>query len=327
MTGESIERQPIPRGFIRLAWASVVTVFLLIILGGIVRVSDSGLGCGPAGSGTHGWPLCNGRLVPGVDINHILEYSHRVAASTAGLLIFALLIWALRRLRDQRSIVRLVAAAAALVVFEGVLGGATVEFDLHEVLVAIHLGTAMIIIALLLAAARAASGLSTEGRWPRSTKRLSIAAAASAWATIVAGGLMSGTQYYGSSKEYEVGGARLACGQQFPGCKGGLFPFGDDKMVDIHLTHRAFMYLTLILVVTLAVMLLRNAKRFDPAIRGDAAAVLVILGVQILLGAMNVWLTKNGALIIAHLTVGTLLWLTTFWISLGVTGRPRRAGP
>lgn len=321
------QAQPIPRGFRRLAWGSVVTVFLLIILGGIVRVSDSGLGCGPAGSGTHGWPLCNGRLVPGVDINHILEYSHRVVASTAGLLIFALLIWAFRRLREQKTILRLVGAAAALVLFEGVLGGATVEFDLHEVLVAIHLGTAMIILGLLVAAARAASGLTTDGDWPRGIKRLSIAAATSAWATIVAGGLMSGTQYYGSSKEYEVGGARLACGQQFPACKGGFFPFGDDKMIDIHLTHRAFMYLTLILVVTLAVLLLKNAARYDSSIRGDAVAVLVILFSQILLGAMNVWLTKSGALIIAHLTVGTLLWLTTFWIAVSVTGRPRRAGP
>ena len=38
-------------GFRRLALATVLATFLLIIVGGIVRVSDSGLGCGPAGSG------------------------------------------------------------------------------------------------------------------------------------------------------------------------------------------------------------------------------------------------------------------------------------
>ena len=36
-------------------WAMM---FLLIVVGGVVRVSDSGLGCGAEGSGTDGWPLC-----------------------------------------------------------------------------------------------------------------------------------------------------------------------------------------------------------------------------------------------------------------------------
>ncbi|MBK5229718.1 MAG: COX15/CtaA family protein, partial [Thermoleophilia bacterium] len=156
----------IPTGFRRLAWAAVVVVFLLIVLGGVVRVSDSGLGCGPGGSGLHGWPLCNGRLVPGLDLNHILEYSHRVVASTSGLIIFALVIWAWRRLRANKTILRLTGAAAALVLFEGVLGGATVEYDLDETLVATHLGIAMIILGLLLANARVASGKLTLGEWP-----------------------------------------------------------------------------------------------------------------------------------------------------------------
>ena len=53
---------------------------MLIIVGGVVRVSDSGLGCGPAGSGFHGWPFCNGDVVPGVDLNSIVEYTHRAVA-------------------------------------------------------------------------------------------------------------------------------------------------------------------------------------------------------------------------------------------------------
>lgn len=314
----------IPVGFQRLAWASVVAVFALIVLGGIVRVSDSGLGCGPAGSGTRGWPLCNGRLVPGLDVNHILEYSHRVVAGTVGLIVLTLFVWAWRRLRDRKPLVRLTGAAAALVLFEGILGGATVEYDLHETLVAVHLGTAMIILGLLLATARSASGLTTAGTWPAGAKRLAVATAVSVWGTIVAGGYMSGTQYYGSSKEYLVGGARLACGREFPTCNGGFFPFGDGKMVDIHLVHRGFMYLTAILVVSLAVTILRHAGRIDRPLRVPAALVIGILATQILLGALNVWLTKSGVLIVSHLTVGTLLWLTTLWLTISVTGRPGR---
>src|SRR5687767_8623287 len=46
--------------FRKLTLATLAATFLLVVVGGIVRVSESGLGCGPAGSGTHGWPLCDG---------------------------------------------------------------------------------------------------------------------------------------------------------------------------------------------------------------------------------------------------------------------------
>ena len=36
---------------------------------------------GPAGSGTEGWPLCGGRVVPLIDTNMIIEYSHRILAA------------------------------------------------------------------------------------------------------------------------------------------------------------------------------------------------------------------------------------------------------
>lgn len=323
--GRDGNSQGISLGFQRLAWAAVAVVLILIVLGGVVRVSDSGLGCGPAGSGTHGWPLCNGRLIPTLNVHHVLEYSHRVVASTSGLVIFALFIMAWRRLRENKTLVRLTGAAAVLVLVEGLLGAATVEYDLHETLVAVHLGIAMFILGLLVANARAASGRTTLGEWPTGVKRLSIAATTSVWATIVAGGYMSGTQYYGSSKEYLVGGARLACGREFPTCNGGFFPFGDGRLVNIHLIHRGFIYLTAILVVWLVVKLLRNAKTYGLDVRKPAYCALAILVGQILLGALNVWLTKRGELILAHLTVGTLLWLTALWLTISVIGRPRRA--
>lgn len=43
-------------------------------------MSDSGLGCGPAGSGVHGWPLCTGKLIPVVGGSTMVEYTHRVVA-------------------------------------------------------------------------------------------------------------------------------------------------------------------------------------------------------------------------------------------------------
>ena len=70
------------RRFRRLADLTAVVTFLLIVVGGVVRVSESGLGCGPGGSGTEGWPLCGGQVIPLVgDENRVIEFSHRVLAT------------------------------------------------------------------------------------------------------------------------------------------------------------------------------------------------------------------------------------------------------
>jgi heme a synthase len=78
----------------RLVLATGIATFVLIIVGGVVRVSDSGLGCGPAGSGFHGWPFCNGDVMPGVDLNSIVEYTHRVLAIVVGFMILSIFVLA-----------------------------------------------------------------------------------------------------------------------------------------------------------------------------------------------------------------------------------------
>src|SRR5437867_10838525 len=101
--------------FRRLVSATILATFALIVLGGVVRVSDSGLGCGAAGSGTKGWPLCGGRVVPFLQENAVIEFSHRAAATIVVVLIALLALQASRRLRDHGWLVRGAAAAAVLV--------------------------------------------------------------------------------------------------------------------------------------------------------------------------------------------------------------------
>src|SRR6185437_11217135 len=76
------------RRFRRLADLTALVTFLLIVVGGIVRVSQSGLGCGPGGSGTKGWPLCGGQVIPLVgNENRVIEFSHRLLASVVVVLM------------------------------------------------------------------------------------------------------------------------------------------------------------------------------------------------------------------------------------------------
>jgi heme a synthase len=308
--------EPAASGLRRLALATLIATFALIIVGGVVRVSDSGLGCGPAGSGFHGWPFCNGDVVPGVDLNSIIEYTHRVLASVVGLMILALVVQAWRR---HRQLLPATVVLLALVVAQGALGGATVEENLEEAYVAAHLGLAMLLLGGLLYLWRSTrDAQQVDGG--SGLRVLAIAAAAAVFCTIVAGGYMAGTQNYGRA-DYQLGqGAHHACGKEFPTCNGEFMPFGRAELVDIHLTHRAFMYLASILVIALVVVALRRRVAVP-----FARALAALLAVQILVGALNVWLDEYELLILLHLTLGTLLWLTSVGMALQLAPARKRA--
>ena len=303
-------------GLRRLVLATGVATFVLIVVGGVVRVSDSGLGCGPAGSGFSGWPFCNGDVVPGVDLNSIIEYTHRALAIVVGFMILSIFVLAWRR---HRRLLAPAGALLALVVAQGALGGATVEENLEEAYVAAHLGLAMLLLGLLLYLWRAVNAVPTESGGPR-LRGLAIAASGAVLCTIVAGGYMAGTQNYGRA-DYQLGdGAHHACGKEFPTCNGELMPFGDARLVDIHLTHRFFMYVASLLVIALVVVALRRrvAVRY-------ARALGALLAIQILVGALNVWLDEYELLILAHLALGTLLWATVLGMTLQLSPARERS--
>lgn len=307
---------PSPR-FRRLAFWTGVATLLLIIIGGIVRVSKSGLGCGPAGSGLHGWPFCNGDLIPGLDTHSIIEYSHRIVAAIVTVLLLSLAVWAIRSYRANRNIVIASVCAFLLVVVQALLGALTVELNLGAGLVAAHLGIAMILLALIAYIWRSASpeviGADPLDAGPR-FKAVAMTTQVMLFLTIVAGGFMAGTQKFGRL-DFTGSGAHHACGTQFPGCNGSFMPFGSAPLVDVHLTHRFFLYITTALILWLAVMALR--RRPSQKVVRMIYVALGLLVLQMLVGALNVWLADiYEALIVVHLTLATLLWGHLFGLNL-----------
>ena len=318
------------RRFRRLADLTAVVTLLLIVVGGIVRVSESGLGCGPGGSGTKGWPLCGGQVIPLVgNENRVIEFSHRLLATIVVILI-GLLCWrAYKDLRARNSwAFRGSLIAGVLVLAQAGLGGLTVEHSLAEELVAAHLGTAMVLLALLLwlgAKSRSEASVESGGAVSppvRGLKPYAATAAVLLLCAIVAGGYMAGTEERGTGEVGpNVAGAHMACGKMFPECGSGKFlPFGNNRLTDIHLTHRAFVYLATIAIIALLSVAFARGSR--DRLLALAAALLLC---QLLLGALNVWLGEHGVLIVAHLATASLLWATVVSIAYKLAWLPSPA--
>ena len=106
----------------------------------------------------------------------------------------------------------------------------------------------MLQIGLILLLARLSRRRRSGGRPPsagatRSIRTVAVAASVMVLATIVAGGYMAASELQGTGREHASPDPHVACGTDFPSCNGGFLPFGQSRSLDIHLTHRAFMYL------------------------------------------------------------------------------------
>src|SRR3954447_20925050 len=96
---------------------------LVVILWGVfLRASKSGDGCGQH------WLTCQGEVIPSApELKTVIEFSHRITSTLAGIAIIVLLVWAIvrwRRMGDRLSKSAMSAAVGSFVfvVFEGLLG-------------------------------------------------------------------------------------------------------------------------------------------------------------------------------------------------------------
>lgn len=281
--------------FRRLAFLTAFFAYLQIALGGVVRVSGSGLGCPD-------WPLCNGRPYPPADIHSIIEYSHRTVGSITGVLVILTVLSAWIIFARRRPIVPILATASlAAIAIEGALGGAVVIEELKPWLVLAHLGLAMVILGLLLATAVMA--LPERAGIPR----LRGLAAAGATATYVM--LLTGSTVVAS-------GADESC-HSWPLCGGG-FAIDFNGANAFTMLHRGTVLVASALIVYIAVKAIRQAS-----LRPVAVATLAVLALQVAVGA-GAALT-NGALFNGlHVAIATLVWSGMLLIALLTAARADR---
>jgi heme A synthase len=285
------------RRFTRLAWTAAIFTYLLIILGAIVRITGSGLGCGEH------WPLCNGKLLPPLDLPTMIEYGHRLAAAAVSVLVAALAVygWWLRRGAGSREPYppdKTAYVALGLLVVQILLGAVTVKLSLPPWTVILHLGTAMLLLGTLIVVARGANlipGASlTPGASPGKTEPPTTPGSRPGLVGIVALVLGFVTVLFGALTA-NLGAASACLG--FPLCNDQLIPAG-NYLQHIHWTHRLLAYTLFGYVWWWA---LRTRTR-------GAWGVVVLVTLQVAVAAAMVLFALLQPLQAAHVAVGAAVW-------------------
>jgi heme A synthase len=281
----------------RLAYLALFLAYAQIVFGAVVRITDSGMGCGDH------WPKCHGLWFPPLSNTElVIEITHRWIA--AGLLIatLALVVMAYVHRHQPRiggpgGVVRSASLAAGLWLAPAILGAVTVWLELPPLVIVVHLALAMALLAVLAVTVMRAGGFGAteaerEGATPPAA-RVAFAAAVIAFVVVILGGFTA-----------NVPGAAPAC-QGFPLCNGSVVTQGGAQT--IHWVHRVMAFL----LTFHAFGMVMGARRRGGGIMLRAAATLLgVILVQLTVAAILVSTHLPPVLQSLHQAVGTLVWLS-----------------
>ncbi len=272
-----------------LVYVTLALSFLVVVWGGVVRVSGSGLGCPD-------WPLCHGQFLPGLDTATRVEWFHRFLGVAGGLSLMALVLVTIVAYRHQRRSLALVLAAGVLYVLQAVLGGIVVLLELPDTWVTAHLANAEILLAVL-------TVLAVEIRWPALATRgraapwtaLLLAAAVGTFVLLLSGAYVRGA------------GASTAC-LTWPLCDDGAFPtFGAPA---IHMAHRWVAAVVGVVLLAACWQAWRH-RREAPGLGAFAALTAVTFAAQVAVGAANPLSGFSPWALGAHPALASLVWCLT----------------
>ena len=283
--------------FAKLTLAAAVATFVLIAVGGLVRATDSGLGCPD-------WPLCFGDWIPPADLHAWIEHSHRlIAAVFVGPLVGAVgLITVFSHRRRDRPLLAAAVVAGVLVIVQSLLGAAVVLAGLAAELVTAHLGMALTVLAATIFIADRAA----NGSMPRLHVRPALTRLVAVTAVAVFGQMLLGSWVTGHD-------AGLAYAD-FPLMNGSVVPAVVGSEQAAHLAHRAMSLVVAALVAWTWTVVRRETDAPLPRRLATVLAVLVV--VQIVLGGLNVLSRLSAFFVVPHLAVGAAMWAASVWLLL-----------
>ena len=278
-----------------IAAFTVLATFALVILGGVVRVTESGLGCPD-------WPGCDGGMFPPLETKAIIEYSHRITASfVVGPLILFLCIAAWVQYRRERWVVVPATLAFGLVIAQAGLGGATVLSELPGATVMAHLavGESLVAVLALLAVVAYRGPLSLKmPNWGIGKTRpfpvLVVIAGVAVFLLILSGSYVT------------ITGAFAAC-SEWPTCLSDK-AFPGERLQVIQMFHR-YVAAGVGLFVLYSLHLGFRGRTQPKEIRIFSMVAVALFAAQVVVGAAVVFGDFSQDMRALHLAMATSVWI------------------
>lgn len=275
----------------KLAWLALAINLITVLGGTLVRATGSGAGCGES------WPSCHGALLPGLaDFHTRVEFAHRFTSGLALLSVLALFVQVYRKYARGSQARRAVQWTAVAIIVESLLGAWLVLARLVEddasVMRAISVPVHLVNTLFLLGALTAAAWILTAHeplRWPREERGKLIAAG--------------------------VGLLILSATGAVTALADTLFPLdtlqlGLSAQADAtaHFLTRLRVVHPVVAVVVSGLLIYLAASIYEQT-QTHARALLLLIGLQLVLGVANVLLFTPVTIQVLHLLVADLLWV------------------
>ncbi|WP_155864942.1 COX15/CtaA family protein [Gryllotalpicola ginsengisoli] len=280
-----------PRSLRWATTAALVVSILIILTGGVVRVTGSGLGC-PT------WPTCDGQYVIdpiSPDLHRMIEQTNRMITGCIVVVVGWVIVAARLQKPRVRSITRLAWSQFWLVVANAVIGGMSVLADLNPYVVALHFVTAIALLTTTALTWHRVHEQPTDYRPTARVRALSWWLIALTTVLVVVGTLVSGSgPHSGDSSDV---------------------PRMGFDWVGITVAHAVLGTATLALGVVLW-LALRGTDAAVPRLR--AAVFVVVVVAQALLGVVQSVTHLPEALVALHLLGAALVWVGALRVLLDV---------
>ncbi len=291
-----------PTAFRKLVLISPIAVYINVVSGATVRVTNSGLGCPD-------WPLCNGKPTPPLQFHAVIEFTNRALALIVIIVAILLAVAAWRSVRHSSPWLFRGALSIGIITFlQGPLGGLTVLLDLHPIAVMSHFVLALIV--LLIAVVLALETFGVAHQWERPPPAWvgsgGIVISAWAWLVVISGAVVT---------------------------MSGTHPGSDNVPRLWNLLDAAYLHVRIAasFVVALALLLLLLARVVHPPrpVRRLAWLLVIVVTLQIVIGEWQWRAQLPWWLVLIHVAFGTMSLATAgaFGWTLATARRLRSLAP